>query len=218
MLRAGAGKAAPTVLAPVVADAMALPVTDDAFDGAIVGFGIRNVADLGAGLREVHRVLRPGARFVILEFSTPRLPLVRAAYLFYFHRILPLIGRLVSGHRTAYTYLPRSVAHNDFIFAVIAEEKGFLGSLTVLGLFGIVLFNGIRIADSARDRLGTLLAIGVTALFGVHVFVNIAMTIGLVPITGIPLPLISYGGSFVLSCCMLQGLVQSVWRFRREFA
>jgi rod shape determining protein RodA len=81
-----------------------------------------------------------------------------------------------------------------------------------------VLFNGIRIADSARDRLGTLLAIGVTALFGVHVFVNIAMTIGLVPITGIPLPFISYGGSFVLSCCMLQGLVQSVWRFRREFA
>ena len=115
-------------------------------------------------------------------------------------------------------YLPRSVAHNDFVFAVIAEEKGFLGSITVLGLFGVVLFNGIRIAGSARDRLGALIAIGVTALFTVHVFVNIAMTIGLVPITGIPLPFISYGGSFVLSCCMLQGLVQSVWRFRREFA
>ncbi|MSU47582.1 MAG: rod shape-determining protein RodA [Opitutus sp.] len=115
-------------------------------------------------------------------------------------------------------YLPRSVAHNDFIFSVIAEEKGFLGSLTVLGLFGLVLFNGIRIAGSSRDRLGTLLAIGVTVLFAVHVFVNIAMTIGLVPITGIPLPFISYGGSFVLSCCLLQGLVQSVWRFRRDFA
>ena len=115
-------------------------------------------------------------------------------------------------------YLPRSVAHNDFIFSVIAEEKGFLGSLTVLSLFGIVLFNGIRIAGSSRDRLGTLLAIGVTVLFAVHVFVNIAMTIGLVPITGIPLPFISYGGSFVLSCCLLQGLVQSVWRFRKDFA
>ena len=115
-------------------------------------------------------------------------------------------------------YLPRTVAHNDFIFSVIAEEKGFLGSLTVLGLFGLVLFNGIRIAGSARDRFGTLLAIGVTVLFGVHVFVNIAMTIGLVPITGIPLPFISYGGSFVLSCCLLQGLVQSVWRFRKDFA
>ncbi len=115
-------------------------------------------------------------------------------------------------------YLPPAVSHNDFIFAVIAEEKGFLGSLTVLGLFGIVLFNGIRIAGSARDRLGTLIAIGVTVLFAVHVFVNIAMTIGLVPITGIPLPFISYGGSFVLSCCLLQGLVQSVWRFRKDFA
>jgi rod shape determining protein RodA len=114
-------------------------------------------------------------------------------------------------------YLPRTIAHTDFIFSVIAEEKGFLGSLTVLGLFGIVLFNSIRIAGLARDRLGTLLAIGVTVLFAVHVFVNIAMTIGLVPITGIPLPFISYGGSFVLSCCLLQGLVQSVYRFRKDF-
>jgi rod shape determining protein RodA len=113
-------------------------------------------------------------------------------------------------------YLPRSVAPNDFIFSVIAEEKGFLGSIAVLGLFGVVLFNGIRIAGLSRDRLGTLLAIGVTVLFTVHVFVNIAMTIGLVPITGIPLPFISYGGSFVLSCCLLQGLVQSVYRFRKE--
>jgi len=115
-------------------------------------------------------------------------------------------------------YLPRSVAHNDFIFSVIAEEKGLLGSFTVLGLFGLVLFNGIRIAGLARDRLGTLIAVGVTVLFTVHVFVNIAMTIGLVPITGIPLPFISYGGSFVLSCCLLQGLVQSVYRFRKDFA
>jgi rod shape determining protein RodA len=114
-------------------------------------------------------------------------------------------------------YLPPSVSHNDFIFPVIAEEIGFLGSLTVLSLFGIVLFNGIRIASLARDRLGTLIALGVTMLFAVHIFVNIAMSIGLVPITGIPLPFISYGGSFVLSCCLLQGLVQSVYRFRRDF-
>jgi rod shape determining protein RodA len=115
-------------------------------------------------------------------------------------------------------YLPRAVAHNDFIFPVIAEEVGFLGSLPVLSLFGIVMFNSIRIAGLARDRFGTLLAIGVTMLFAVHVFVNIAMSIGLVPITGIPLPFISYGGSFVLSCCLLQGLVQSVYRFRKDFS
>jgi Bacterial cell division membrane protein len=113
-------------------------------------------------------------------------------------------------------YLPPGVSHNDFIFPVIAEEIGFLGSLTVIGLFGLVLFNSIRIAGLARDRLGTLIAIGVTLLFTVHVFVNIAMCIGLMPITGIPLPFISYGGTFLLSCCLLQGLVQSVYRFRRD--
>ncbi len=114
-------------------------------------------------------------------------------------------------------YLPRAIAHNDFIFSVIAEEKGFLGSITVIGLFGVVLWNGIRIAGLARDRFGALLALGVTVLMAVHVFVNIAMTVGLVPVTGIPLPFISYGGTFVLSCCLLQGLVQSVYRFRRDF-
>jgi len=114
-------------------------------------------------------------------------------------------------------YLPAAAAHNDFIFSVLAEETGFLGSVTVLGLFGLVLANGIRIASLARDRFGTLLALGVTAMFAVHVFVNIGMTIGLVPITGIPLPFLSYGGSFLLSCCILQGLVQSVYRFRKDF-
>ena len=111
MLRAGAGKAPRTVLSPVAADALQLPLPDGRAAGAIVAFGIRNVADLDAALREVLRVLAPGARFVILEFSTPRSALVRAAYHFYFHRVLPLVGRLVSGHRTAYTYLPKSVAN-----------------------------------------------------------------------------------------------------------
>jgi demethylmenaquinone methyltransferase / 2-methoxy-6-polyprenyl-1,4-benzoquinol methylase len=111
MLRAGAGKAPRATLGPVTADALHLPIGDGLLDGAIVAFGIRNVADLSAGLREVRRVLAPGARFVILEFSTPRSAIVRAAYHAYFHRVLPFIGRLVSGHRTAYTYLPRSVAN-----------------------------------------------------------------------------------------------------------
>jgi len=129
-----------------------------------------------------------------------------------------LVGKgWTEGTQAQLGYLPRAVAHNDFIFSVIAEEKGLLGSLTVLSLFGLMLFNGIRIAGLARDRFGTLIALGVTVLFAVHVFVNIAMTIGLVPITGIPLPFISYGGSFVLSCCLLQGLVQSVYRFRKDF-
>jgi demethylmenaquinone methyltransferase / 2-methoxy-6-polyprenyl-1,4-benzoquinol methylase len=111
MLRMGDGKAPRSALGPVAADALQLPVADASFDGAIVAFGIRNVASLDAGLAEVRRTLKPGTRFVILEFSTPRNVAVRAGYQFYFHSVLPTIGRLVSGHRTAYTYLPKSVAH-----------------------------------------------------------------------------------------------------------
>jgi demethylmenaquinone methyltransferase/2-methoxy-6-polyprenyl-1,4-benzoquinol methylase len=111
MLRAGAGKAPASVVSPVAADALALPLPDSSAAGAIVAFGIRNVADLDGALREVHRVLEHGGRFVILEFTTPRSRLVRAAYLMYFHHVLPRVGGLVSGHRTAYAYLPRSVAN-----------------------------------------------------------------------------------------------------------
>ena len=111
MLQAGAGKAPRDRLAPVGADAQLLPLRDGAMDGATVAFGIRNVASLDVALREVHRVLAPGARFVILEFTTPRSAVIRTGYHFYFHHLLPLIGGLISGHRTAYKYLPKSVAH-----------------------------------------------------------------------------------------------------------
>lgn len=111
MLRAGSGKASASTVWPVVADALDLPLRDRAASGAIVAFGIRNVTDLDASLREVHRVLAPGARFVILEFTTPRLAVVRSLYHFYFHQVLPRVGALLSGHRSAYAYLPRSVAN-----------------------------------------------------------------------------------------------------------
>ena len=111
MLRVGVGKAGASSLAPVAADALALPIADGSASGAIVAFGVRNLADLDAGLREARRVLEIGSRFVILEFSTPRAPVVRTIYHLYFKYILPLVGRLVSGHRTAYRYLPESVAN-----------------------------------------------------------------------------------------------------------
>jgi len=107
MLVRGRNKAPRAV--PVGADALALPFPDAAFDGALVGFGVRNLADLDAGLEEAARVLKPGARFVILELATPRFAPLRAAYLFYFRYILPTVGRMISKHRDAYTYLPESV-------------------------------------------------------------------------------------------------------------
>lgn len=139
MLRAGAGKAPAIRLAPVAADALQLPLGDASMDGAIVAFGIRNVADLDAGLREVHRVLRPGARFVILEFTTPRSRIIRAGYHLYFHRVLPFIGGVISGHPTAYAYLPRSVASfpEEMELARRMREAGFREARYATLTFGI---------------------------------------------------------------------------------
>lgn len=106
MLQLGRGKTARA--APVNADALDLPFPDAAFDGAMVGWGVRNLADLDAGLREAARVLKPGARLVILEMAIPERQPLRGAYLFYFQQLLPRVGRWVSKHTTAYDWLPES--------------------------------------------------------------------------------------------------------------
>ncbi len=121
------------------------------------------------------------------------------------------------GTQNSLGYLPRAVAHNDFIFSVIAEEKGFLGSVIVLTLYGLILFIGIKIAGQARDRLGKLLAVGVVTLVFSHVFINIGMNIRLMPVTGIPLPLLSYGGSSVLCSLIAIGILQNVHIYRRYY-
>lgn len=121
------------------------------------------------------------------------------------------------GTQTALAFLPAGAAHNDFIFSVIAEEEGFIGSMIVLTLYAVILFSGIRIAGQARDRLGKLLAVGVVTLLFSHVFVNIGMNIRIVPVTGIPLPLLSYGGSSVLSSLIAMGMLQNVYIYRKGY-
>lgn len=121
------------------------------------------------------------------------------------------------GTQGALGYLPRAVAHNDFIFSVIAEETGFAGSLLVLGLYGTVLFSGVKIAGQARDRLGRILASGVVALLFTHVFVNIGMNIRLMPVTGIPLPLLSAGGTSVVCSLLAIGVLQNIHQNRKNY-
>ncbi|MEJ0090673.1 MAG: rod shape-determining protein RodA [Limisphaerales bacterium] len=121
------------------------------------------------------------------------------------------------GDQTALGFLPPGAAHNDFIFSVIAEEEGFVGSIVVLTLYAVIFFTGLRIAGQARDRLGKLVAVGVVTLLFSHVFVNIGMNIRIVPVTGIPLPLLSYGGSSVLCSLIALGLMQNVHIHRRGY-
>ncbi len=122
----------------------------------------------------------------------------------------------LGGTQNVLGFLPRTVAPTDFIYSVIAEEMGFMGSATILILFAFVLAACLRAAVHARDKFGRLLAVGVAAMLFCHVFVNIAMTIGLMPITGLPLPLMSYGGSFMVSTMAALGLVQSVYARRHR--
>lgn len=107
-------------------------------------------------------------------------------------------------------YLPPTVSMNDFIFAVLAEESGFTGCLLLLALYAGVLFSGLKAAFRAQDDRGRLLAIGVSTLLFCHVYVNVAMSIGLMPITGLPLPFISAGRTFLVVVMAGFGLVQSV--------
>jgi demethylmenaquinone methyltransferase / 2-methoxy-6-polyprenyl-1,4-benzoquinol methylase len=110
MLRLGVHKLERLPVEPACADALSLPFAAGAFDGATVGFGVRNLQDLDAGLREAARVLKPGARFVILELSKPTWQPFRAVFMWMFLHFIPFMGRLVSGHNSAYAYLPQSVA------------------------------------------------------------------------------------------------------------
>lgn len=110
--------------------------------------------------------------------------------------------------------IPKKTAHNDYIFAVIGEEQGFRGSLLLVTAFGLLLVLCLFIGTYARDPMGRVLVGGVVALFFAHVFENVGMCVQLMPITGIPLPLISYSGTFVVMCMFLLGLVQSVWVHR----
>jgi len=112
-------------------------------------------------------------------------------------------------------FLPSTVAPTDFIFSVIAEEKGYMGSLGILGLYSLLFGCLARTAVRAADFFGRLIAVGILTMLFVHVTINVAMTVGLMPIVGLPLPLVSYGGSFVLSMMLALGLVQSV-HIRRD--
>ena len=114
----------------------------------------------------------------------------------------------LAGTQNSLDYVPEN--HTDFIFTVVGEEFGFFGSLIVLGLFAVLMWRGLRIAVMAKDLYGTLVAGGIVALLLLQVFVNIGMTIGIMPVTGIPLPFVSYGGTSLIIWLGLVGLLLNI--------
>ncbi len=113
-------------------------------------------------------------------------------------------------------YVPATTVPNDYIFSAIGEQWGFVGGVALVGAFGILLGTCLWVAAHARDRLGVLLAGGMTGLLFAHTYQNIGMNVSLMPVTGVPLPLISYSGSFVFVIVFGLGIVNSVWVHRRS--
>ena len=127
-----------------------------------------------------------------------------------------LLGRgFLQGSQTNLAFLPEQ--HTDFIFSVIAEEFGFVGSIAVLGLYYIFILIGLYIAMNVKSRYQSLLAAGCVSVFTFHVIMNVGMAVGVLPIAGIPLPFLSYGGSFLMTSLILCGLLLNVWRHRFDY-
>ena len=107
--------------------------------------------------------------------------------------------------------IPANVAHTDYIFTTIGEQWGFVGGVVLISLFGVLIITMLLTAHQSADELGLLITVGFATQVFFHVYQNIGMTIALMPITGLPLPLISYGGTFALMLMFTLGLVNSVW-------
>ena len=126
-----------------------------------------------------------------------------------------LFGKgLFAGTQSQLNFLPEN--HTDFIFAVIGEELGFIGATLILLLYLILLYRGIKICGSARDNFGTLLATGITSMLTFHVLVNVGMTAGIMPVTGIPLPLMSYGVSSLTTNMVSLGILLNIYMRRQK--
>jgi cell division protein FtsW len=174
-------------------------------------------ATLGIGAATALALAAPYRRTRILMFLDPWADPMDKGY----QNIQALVGvasggffgRGLGASRAKWGFLP--YAHTDFIFAIIGEELGLVGAAVVVGLFVLLVIIGVRVALHAPDRFGLLLAMGVTAWFGVQAFVNIGAVIGILPITGVPLPFVSAGGSSLLFTMAAGGLLLSVARQAR---
>ncbi len=161
--------------------------------------------------------LRDYQRQRILTFLDPERDPLGAGYHIIQSKIAVGSGQLLGkgflkGTQVHLQFLPER--HTDFIFSVLAEEWGFLGAGGVLALYALLVFWGLDIAAKARDPFGRLLAVGLTSILFFHVIVNAGMVMGLLPVVGVPLPLFSYGGSAVLTTCLVAGLLLNI-RIRR---
>ncbi|MDX1425599.1 MAG: rod shape-determining protein RodA [Kiloniellales bacterium] len=175
------------------------------------------VAVAGAAVPIAWQFLRDYQRQRVLTFLDPESDPLGSGYHILQSKIAlgsgGLTGRgFLAGTQSHLSFLPEK--QTDFIFTMLAEEFGMLGGLALLGLFFLLFVYGFAIALRSRNQFGRILAVGLTANLFLYVFINIAMVMGLIPVVGVPLPLISYGGTAMLAVMLAFGLVMSVWVHR----
>lgn len=155
----------------------------------------------------------------LIIFTDPKSDLLGSGYHVWQSRIAIGSGGLagkgfLGGTQSHLTFLP--IRHTDFIFSVVGEEFGFIGSAVLLSLFFVILYRGVQAAAQAKDSFGTLLATGIVSMFTFHILVNVGMTAGIMPVTGIPLPFFSYGGSNMIMNLAALGLLLNVYMRRQK--
>jgi rod shape determining protein RodA len=192
--------------------------------GALLVAGVRLRVVVGAALLAIvlgglvwSFGMQPYQRDRVLTFLQPARDPLGKGYQLRQSKIAVGSGELagkgyMQGTQSQLRFLP--ARHTDFIFAVLAEEWGFLGVAAALGLYALYLFSGAQVAMRARDRAGILLVVGLLSMTAFHVIYNTAMVVGMTPVTGIPLPFLSYGGSFMLANFIATGIILGV-DFRR---
>ena len=181
------------------------------------------VVNIGAGLlgQVFWHVLKDYQKDRLIVFLNPDKYPLGAGYHLIQSRIAIGAGELWGqglnqGTQTQLNFIPEQ--HTDFIFSSIGEELGFVGSMCLLLTFLFICWRLMRVARQAQNNFGSLLAIGVLAMISFQVFVNISMTIGIAPVTGIPLPWMSYGRSALITNFVAIGLVESVANYRRRYS
>ena len=175
---------------------------------------------IGISVQSIHGKLRPYQQKRIETFLDPGADPLGAGYNVLQSKIAIGSGGFfgkgfLHGTQTQLNFIPAQ--WTDFIFCVPSEEFGFLGAATILLLFVVLLFRGVAIASLVKNSYGSFVAIGIVGIFGTHVFMNIGMALGLMPVVGIPLPFLSYGGSALLADMIMIGLLLNLYAHRKEY-
>lgn len=194
----------------------------------VMGTDIRNVLIfvgtclvLGFVVFHVHGVLKPYQKNRLVSFVDPAADPRGSGYHVTQSRIAIGSGQMfgkgyMGGTQREMRFIPEQ--HTDFIFTVVGEELGFAGSVTLLGLYLLLVWRGLHILSATEDTLGRAIAAGVVGMFLFHIVVNIGMTLGIMPVTGVPLPMFSYGGSSLVSNLMAIGLLAGISMRRHKIA